>query len=1266
MSISQIGADRMKWIIADDIVNWVERAPKDAQQQLPRFVRLLIQSQVDAKATVEMPEGEGTAAHGWDGLVSFDGNSRFVPNGRSLWEIGTDRKVKTKADKDFDGRSANPVGENPKNSTFVFVSPRKWEEKNSWITDKKRHSDWQDIVAFNARDLEDWFEAAPAVAREFALHIRKFVGDIRSLDEFWREWSAATEPAITSEMVLAGREDQASELKRIFEETGSVITVHGETVDEAIAFIYAAISEFGEPDAGRALSRSIVCESEDSIRSSALVPEHLVTIIPARLGALVGSLRDAGNSVVVVDFIRAGNEDNGLTLEVPWRSEFQIALCEAGLAEEVALQVATQTGASISAYRRLQPVGRVPISGTWDASLFADVMIPAMLAGQWEQRKDASDWEILERLALKPERVAESELRKLLELEAAPLRREGELWVLASPSDAFLAVGRYISAEHLDAFREAAHEVLSELDPRFELEPSKRDAASIHGKNRQYSGRLRRGIAQALCLISIRLSSVGGGDGEAISEVLVRQVLENVGEEGWIGWASSSDILPWLAEAAPTQFLAAVERTLRDHPETFSQLMTDEDGFSGMGACLHSGLLWALEALAWFHEHLPRAALALAGLAAVDPGGQWGNRPLGSLIDIFLTWKNHSAASVARRLAVIDRICENHREIGWELLKGLTNTRSTSGTHQPKWRAVTPLTLTVDDRREYFTGLRKRYLEIGLSDPVFLADVIDGEQSLPPDDYVSSVERIHQLDLESQDATVSERLRRAVRHRLYRIRSYSKPKDINAKMVSALEAAYERLSNLEPVDRHLWLFERGWPELPSGGRQNHEEYHATVQAQRREAIKDILEANGLLAAIELAGNAALDGRFAAVLGLLVEGQDAERVIDQLGEQVTEEYPVSLADFAHGALSSQGEDWIKQQVGRVVGSSNRSRVGAALMLALPKTRLVWDYVSSLGPDTERQYWRWVSIWSPAEDSEFAISKLMEVGRVFDALDVCANGKEDVQTSTIADVLRNAIEELSKPKEPTVHDILDYHIEELFECLDGRTDIEIAEVASLEFPFARVFRHNKRGMRATDQLIQDNPGYFAKLVSWAYKRDDSNEGDDLPEGLTDEEINIRAENSYVLLGALRFVPGQHGEKFEPTEFIDWIRQCSQHLSELGRQDNGARALAIVVQGTPVGDDGIWPVRNIRATIESLCSDRFCDALHSAFFNARGATTRSLDEGGKQERELVEKYLGWADAIDIEAPRIAAVFRLLAKTYEHYAWGEDTEARARRLGD
>lgn len=41
----------------------------------------------------------------------------------------------------------------------------------------------------------------------------------------------------------------------------------------------------------------------------------------------------------------------------------------------------------------------------------------------------------------------------------------------------------------------------------------------------------------------------------------------------------------------------------------------------------HSGLLWALELLAWSPHYLSRVAVQLAQLTRLDPGGKWTNRP---------------------------------------------------------------------------------------------------------------------------------------------------------------------------------------------------------------------------------------------------------------------------------------------------------------------------------------------------------------------------------------------------------------------------------------------------------------------------------------------------------------------------------------------------------------------------------------------------------------------------------------------------------------
>ena len=67
----------------------------------------------------------------------------------------------------------------------------------------------------------------------------------------------------------------------------------------------------------------------------------------------------------------------------------------------------------------------------------------------------------------------------------------------------------------------------------------------------------------------------------------------------------------------------------------------------------------------------------------------------------------------------------------------------------------------------------------------------------------------------------------------------------------------------------------------------------------------------------------------------------------------------------------------------------------------------------------------------------------------------------------------------------------------------------------------------------------------------------------------------------------------------------------------------------------------------------------------YNNRGATSRSLDEGGRQEWDLSERYRAREGQFLERWPRTAAIMRRLADTYESHARREDTEAERRRRG-
>ena len=111
-----------------------------------------------------------------------------------------------------------------------------------------------------------------------------------------------------------------------------------------------------------------------------------------------------------------------------------------------------------------------------------------------------------------------------------------------------------------------------------------------------------------------------------------------------------------MAEASPEEFLKAVESALQSEQCSFDELYAQEHGGGVGGSTYISGLLWALEGLAWSEQHFARVMLVLASLAARDPGGTWTNRPSTSMTMILLPWLPQTTAGLEKRQAAIEAI----------------------------------------------------------------------------------------------------------------------------------------------------------------------------------------------------------------------------------------------------------------------------------------------------------------------------------------------------------------------------------------------------------------------------------------------------------------------------------------------------------------------------------------------------------------------------------------------------------------------------------
>ena len=292
----------------------------------------------------------------------------------------------------------------------------------------------------------------------------------------------------------------------------------------------------------------------------------------------------------------------------------------------------------------------------WAQPTNGSELVPVVLAGAWVEVNEA-DQQVLSRLAGREYAQISTLCTRWAAEEDMPVRRQGPVWSCVSKPDAWDLLSRLATSAQLARFRETAVEVLGTADPALTLEPSRRWAAGVFGPSLPWSAHLRTSIAETIAVIATQGGQdlPGEGNGQDLADRIVRQVLDaaNADQSGHL-WSSLSAVLPVLAEASPGYFLDAVDAGLASGG--LRAVFDPEAENSLFASPTHTGLLWGLEALAWSPEYLGSAALALARLADIDPGGRYANRPDHSLGQIFLPWNPQTTAGRDERLAVIDMI----------------------------------------------------------------------------------------------------------------------------------------------------------------------------------------------------------------------------------------------------------------------------------------------------------------------------------------------------------------------------------------------------------------------------------------------------------------------------------------------------------------------------------------------------------------------------------------------------------------------------------
>lgn len=1228
---------------------------------IPELIWMLVTNSVNDLTECRIPYGNSIGLPGFDGLVTTDGGyNQFIPKGTSYWEIGTSNNPGKKATSDYKKRTYDEdtrlKKEELAHASYVFLTPvsKTWpfQSQKDWKENRKNDG-WKEIKTIDGIVLADWLREFPTIAK----WLLKKMGNVDStigfltVAEHWDlipQSGNAGDPKLPPNLFLLGREQAQEEISKLFRGEIDQLIISIESEQDIEDFVSAYIESLSPELSKEFRDKCLFISTPEAwqtliqLKSSYILVPSPNLSIDKNSDLHMAAKRHGHKIIIPISGSWANGSENILSLRSPQKSQIEKVLMDNGFSYERANEIANK-GKLSTIKRFLRGLGEIPPYATWDN---ARLLTMLNLIGQFNSNNEA-DSNVLENLLGKPKGEWIDDATDLSLKQDTPLYHYNGIWKINSRVEAWQVLGSRINKEDLDRFSEIAIQVLSAENPKFSLEKEKIHSANFYGIGLEQSDLIREGIAETITLLgtnSKALVNLNSTSGEYYAANIVRSLLKGA---DWKRWASLNLYLPMLAEAAPDMFLESVDSLLATDPSPFLNLFALED--SGIfGGNYISGLLWALETLAWSPDHLILATELLGELAAMDPGGTWGNRPKNSLAEIFLPWHYQTTADLDKRLAAIRKLEKISPTVCSQLLSRLLPTphATASGSRKPLWRQYeTRSNANGINHGEYEDQINAYFdyaIKLAKTDFELLTSLVTKFAYLPLEkahillEYLGSPE-IQNLSYEQRNSLWNSVTSLTTNHR----------KHIEQSWAMSLELI-ERIENTLPLiidNAYLLSAKRLFTTDDFSKQEFDEEYNETfpqIELRRISKASSLLDIKTVDEVIEFAKSCQSPFKVGYALGALRRNYlDSKFISEHPLDEVT-------TNINNGYIA--GRFWFKEPdwdwADSTIANFKTDDSIVNFLIKLSFNQQAWMRVGKLNEDAQKLYWKKcdANVWTLQEkDLLFVLEKFSTYKRYFAGvacLYVMTHKGIEIPFNFASDVLlASQIEETEVKTQIDQHYLLSI-IKNLQQSV---ADEDIDKMLLIEWNYLPLLGKLENAHAIfLEQKLADEPQFFCELVALVFKSDK----DEAKPPVTEQQKNL-VTNAYRLLDDWIKVPGTSiDEEFSGEKFTKWFEEMKILTMDSGHYDIALEKFGQILPYSPPDPGGLWIHRSIAEALDDRKSEHLRNGLNSGFFNRRGVFTFT---SGKDEMRLANEYYEKAAALDDDFPRLAQSLRELAKNYE-----------------
>jgi hypothetical protein len=1266
----------MRLLDTNDITIWANTV--DCKYHLPHLIRKLILATIDNNSikNIHFPYGEEVHTGGFDGELCAESENMFVPFGESVWEFGTTLIKGKKANDDYEKRKQNPLGKNPSDTTYININAKKFRDKNKWVAEKESEGFWKDVRYIDAIDIEQWLELAPTVELWLAEKLRKPTIGIYTVEEYWKQWSENKTVKIVPDLLLGdSRLKEIETVKSFLINEDEILYIKSITTDEALAFPLAIFRQFRDEIS---TEQFVVIDNRQSFNQFIHGDKPLIILINFKTEniELRAAVQKGHKIIVPINLSEEINTTSKIQLPIVTRGTYEFGLKEMGIDSEQSRILTKTSGRNISVLKRLLKFDDVTKPKYLDSVSITDV-IPILLINRFSEDCDG-DIEIIEKLTGKSFTDYIHFLKILVNLEDSPVYYIDGVWRLVSPTDTWLYFAKYITQQDLEAFKDLIIIVLEEILHKLTLPAGARNNYILKPEYKtKYSSKLREGFCESLTVISVFGYDYGLNSIPNVS-YFVDNIVQKILEEDILVWRSLSTNLMLLAEASPNVFLNNLEKKIND--KSIVSFFEIENNFLGSSSNDLAPLLWCLDVMAWFPEHLMRVSVALCEIIAISPNSfPTTNTPLSSLQSIYRAWYPQTNTIVENRIKILEILVKKYPDTLYGLLYILIENRHDTAFHtpRPKWRLFSELREIRVSQREiyYMRGFCiENIIEMSknkINRILSLIELLDGIEWDKIDIALNAIETALSFE-EKNKKQLYHNFRKLIgNHRSYPDARWSLPTDI----LDKIEQSALKFKPEDDILNDSYLFEEHSPEFIEGKQESDFRKHEEeISLRRLQFVESVLDKYGIDKIFDLASQIEHSDLYGHVLALSDKiSQENKRAVYKLIESKNKNSAALAMQFIR--ISENRTD-LKTQTD-VLNNLIHSGLpiqGVVCFLKSLRSRIdLWKFISNFNNnEVEKLYWKEQQgfIYTDSiEELFYALNKLQQFKKPFTFLNTLGWGVYRHKNSLTSDEVLSALENVSFEFFEDSSHIDHSQFSNMLEFLYSKNDYDIERAAKIEMKFIYVFTgglHSPKPQNLYKLMSQKPDEYFGILSQVYLPEEDELREVELQKIKTEANYQEITRAAYEIFDSFNLIPSLQQDGSLVSEVLKkWIDEVRSLASENYRTKITDVCLGKLLAKYPISmQEGKGFSSEIYDLIEEINTEQIKQGFDTQISNNLSFTSRGAFDGGDIERYRGTFFNALFEETKYSHPNVSQIFKNIEEGYFYRAKREDENALLRSL--